>query len=306
MTGPALAVNGTRGVQFQKAKDNRVQVALTRSRLLHRPSLISMPLTVFLIFWTNRLLIFRLCGRELSAKWRGTMLGMFWSLATPLLTFAVYSFAFGAVFRAHWSGDLAGVNYSLILFAGIMTFSIFSETVNRAPSLVLENVAYVKRVIFPLEILPIVALFVSIVNASFGFVILFVAEIIIQGSIPWTAVLVPIILLPYCLITLGLSWLLASLGVFVRDVRNLVAVLTSLLMFLTPVFYPVTNVPEQIRWLIADNPLSPTLNQMRDALFGHGFIDPVSYAISWALGLLFASFGCYWFMKTRKAFADVL
>jgi len=234
------------------------------------------------------------------------MLGVLWSLAAPLLTFAVYSFAFGVIFHGRWSGNLSGENYSLILFSGIVTFSIFSETVNRAPSIVLENVSYVKKVIFPLEILPVVILLVAIVNAVFGFVILLVAEIWIQGFIPWTALLVPFILLPYCLIVLGLSWLLASLGVFLRDVRNLVAVLTSLLMFMTPVFYPLSSVPVRFRWIIEGNPLTPTLDQMRDALFGGGVPDAQSYALSCGFALVFASIGHYWFMRTRKAFADVL
>lgn len=281
-------------------------VGLSNSKILNKPVLIYSPIAVALLLWSNRLLILRLAGRELSAKWRGTMLGVFWSLATPLLTFAVYGFAFGVIFHGRWSGDLSDGNYALILFSGVVTFSVFSETVNRAPGLVLENVSYVKKVIFPLEILPVVALLVSIANAGFGFAVLLVAEIIIQGFLPWTVLLVPFILLPYCLIILGLSWLLASLGVFIRDVRNLVTVLTSLLMFMTPIFYPLSSVPEKYRWVIAGNPLTPTLDQMRGALFSGGMLDPTSYAISCGLALLFASVGYYWFMRTRKAFADVL
>jgi lipopolysaccharide transport system permease protein len=283
-----------------------VQAVSSNSKILDRPSLISSPLAVALVCWSNRLLILRLAGRELSAKWRGTMLGVFWSLAAPLLTFGVYGFAFGVIFHGRWSGDLSNGNYALILFSGVVTFSIFSETVNRAPGLILENVSYVKKVIFPLEILPIVTLLVSIVNASFGFVILLVAEVIIQGYLPWTVLLVPFILLPFSLIILGLSWLLASLGVFIRDVKNLVTVVTSLLMFMTPIFYPLSSVPEKYRWVIAGNPLTPTLDQMRDALFSGGIPDIESYAISCGLALISASVGYYWFMRTRKAFADVL
>jgi lipopolysaccharide transport system permease protein len=270
-----------------------VQAVSSNSKILDRPSLISSPLAVALVCWSNRLLILRLAGRELSAKWRGTMLGVFWSLAAPLLTFGVYGFAFGVIFHGRWSGDLSNGNYALILFSGVVTFSIFSETVNRAPGLILENVSYVKKVIFPLEILPI-------------FVILLVAEVIIQGYLPWTVLLVPFILLPFSLIILGLSWLLASLGVFIRDVKNLVTVVTSLLMFMTPIFYPLSSVPEKYRWVIAGNPLTPTLDQMRDALFSGGIPDIESYAISCGLALISASVGYYWFMRTRKAFADVL
>jgi lipopolysaccharide transport system permease protein len=283
-----------------------VPAVLSNSKILDRPSLVLSPVALAMVFWSNRLLILRLAGRELSAKWRGTMLGIFWSLAAPLLTFGVYGFAFGVIFHGRWSGDLSGGNYALILFSGVVTFSMFSETVNRAPGLVLENVSYVKKVIFPLEILPIVTLLVSMVNASFGFVILLVAEVVIQGYLPWTVLFVPFILLPYGMIILGLSWLLASLGVFIRDVKNLVTVVTSLLMFMTPVFYPLSSVPEKYRWVIASNPLTPTLDQMRDALFRGGIPNFTSYAISCGLALVFASVGYYWFMRTRKAFADVL
>ena len=116
----------------------------------------------------------------------------------------------------------------------------------------------------------------------------------------------PLVLAPFCLIILGLSWLLASLGVFIRDIRQLVGVLTSLLMFMTPIFYATDSVPEKLRWIIKANPLTPTLDQMRQVLFGHGLPDPKSYALSWAFALLFTTVGYFWFMRTRKAFADVL
>ena len=276
------------------------------AELRRKPHFASTPLGAISMIWRNRLLIRRLVGRELAAKWRGTMLGIVWSLATPLLTFAVYSFAFGQIFRGRWTGDLAGGNYSLILFSGVVTFAIFSETINRAPGLVLENVSYVKKVIFPLEILPVVAVSVSLVNALFGFAVLLTAQLFTVGYLPWNALLVPLVLAPFCLIILGLSWLLASLGVFIRDIRQLVGVLTSLLMFMTPIFYATDSVPEKLRWIIKANPLTPTLDQMRQVLFGHGLPDPKSYALSWAFALLFTTVGYFWFMRTRKAFADVL
>jgi lipopolysaccharide transport system permease protein len=274
--------------------------------MAEKPSILLVPLDVAVMIWENRVLIFRLALRELSARWRGTLLGVFWSLVTPLLTFIVYSFAFGVIFRARWSGALAEGNYPLILFSGIVTFGIFSEVINRAPMLILENVSYVKKVIFPLEILSVISVLVSLSNAVFGFAVLLGAQLIILHSFPWTVLLIPFILLPYCFIALGISWMLSSLGVFLRDIRQLVPVLTSLLMFLTPVFYPTANVPLKYRWIVDVNPLTPTLNQMRQALYGAGEFNTISYAISWMLALACVSVGYFWFVKTRKAFADVL
>src|ERR1019366_607261 len=129
-------------------------------------------------------------------------------------------------------------------------FSIFAECVNRSPSLVLENVSYVKKVIFPLEILPVVSLLVALVNAGFGFSVLFLGSLLILGEIHWTAIMVPVVLAPYCLLILGITWVLSSVGVFLRDLRQIVTVITSLLMFLTPIFYPINSIPEKYRWII--------------------------------------------------------
>ena len=304
--GPTHDRGATYETSAYRERIKSVTVVPSAAEMAKKPRLISTPLAAILMIWRNRLLIRRLVNRELAAKWRGTMLGIVWSLATPLLTFAVYSFAFGEIFRGRWSGDLAGGNYSLILFSGVVTFSIFSETINRAPGLVLENVSYVKKVIFPLEILPVVAVSVSLVNALFGFAILLIAQLFITGHLPWSVLLVPVVLFPYCLIILGLSWLLASLGVFIRDMRQLVSVLTALLMFMTPIFYATSSVPVKFRWVIESNPLTPTLDQMRQVLFGSGLPDPKSYALSCAFALLFTAIGYFWFMRTRKAFADVL
>jgi lipopolysaccharide transport system permease protein len=251
-------------------------------------------------------LISRLAVRELTAKWRGSMLGATWSFATPLLNLIVYGFVFSTIFHSRWVGALSTTSFPLILFTGLIAFTIFSECVNRSPTLVLENVSYVKKVIFPLEILPVVSLLVALANAGFGFAILVGGCLVLQGGMPWTVVMVPIILMPYCLLILGITWVLSSIGVFLRDLRQLVVVLTSLMMFLTPIFYPLASVPERYRWAIMLNPLTLTLDQLRDAIFAGRLPDPKQFAISTATGLVTALLGYYWFMRTRKGFADVL
>jgi lipopolysaccharide transport system permease protein len=144
------------------------------------------------------------------------------------------------------------------------------------------------------------------VNAAFGFSILFVGALLIVGGLPWTVVMVPVVLAPYCLLILGITWVLSSLGVFLRDLRQLVSVLTSLLMFLTPVFYPLSSIPEKYRWVIMLNPLTLTLEQLRNVIFAGVLPEPGQFAISTATGLIAALLGYYLFMRTRKGFADVL
>jgi lipopolysaccharide transport system permease protein len=277
-----------------------------RLQMLEKPSLVLAPISIILSLWHYRTLILRLTTRELSAKWRGTVLGIFWSIATPLLSFFIYGFVFSQIMHSRWSGELENTDYSLVLFSGLVTFSIFIESVNRAPSLILENVSYVKKVIFPLEILAVVAVLVAVTNAGFGIMVLLAAILWIMGTLSWTILLVPLVLLPYCIFILGLTWILSSLGVFLRDVRQLIVVATSLLMFLTPVLYSVNSVPERYRWIIELNPLTPTLAQMRAVIFGVQWPDISSYIASWCFALVSASLGYFWFMRTRKAFADVI
>ncbi|ASG24694.1 ABC transporter permease [Nitrospirillum viridazoti] len=256
--------------------------------------------------YANRRLILRLAVRQLSAKWQGTMLGMVWSLLTPLLTFAVYGFVFTQIFHSRWTGSLSAASYPLLIFSGLVTFSIFSETVNAAPTLILENASYVKKVIFPLEILPIVSILVNIVNAGFGLAILLIVQLVTTGSLSFGLIYVPFIILPLGVATLGVAWFLASLGVFIRDMRHIVGVATSLLMFLTPIFYAPETVPDSFKLVMKLNPIALTLEQMRAAIFLGQFPDLLDYLGLWAYALFIASLGYAWFARSRKAFADVL
>ena len=194
----------------------------------------------------------------------------------------------------------------MVLFVGMIVLSLFSEVVNRAPGLILSNVNYVKKVVFPLEILPVVSTGAASFHSLVSLGVLLAAFAIFNGYLQWTALFIPLVLLPLVIVTLGLSWMLASLGVFLRDVGQTVVILTTVLTFLSPVFYPVTAVPEQFRpWLMA-NPLTFIIEQAREVLiWGH----PPN---GWGLCLytlaatLFAWVGYAWFQKTRKGFADVL
>jgi lipopolysaccharide transport system permease protein len=256
----------------------------------------------------NRQLIWQLAKRDVVGRYRGSLLGLFWSLVHPLLMLAVYTFVFGVVFRSRWGAAEPGskLEFSVILFAGLIVFGIFSEFMNRAPGLVLANPNYVKKVVFPLEVLPWVLLASAIFHALVSIAVLIVMLLIAQGYVPWTMILLPVVLMPLIFLCLGLGWFLSSWGVFVRDVGQIVGVLTSALLFLSPLFFPSSALPENIRPLIRLNPLSFPLEQAREVmLWGHmpnweGLLlyGGVCFVIMW---LSFA-----WFQKTRRGFADVI
>lgn len=264
------------------------------------------PFAPFIELWEARRLIGRLVQRELSARYRGSLMGFFWMLFTPLLMLFVYFFAFAVVFKARWAGAENTREFALLLFSGLTAFSFASESINRASTLVLENPTYVKKVVFPLEILPAAMIASNLANMGLSLLIVAAAYPFVFGVPPWTVVLVPVVLLPLVLITLGVSWLLASIGVFLRDVRPIVGALMTAVLFLSPIFYPLSAVPENIRPLIALNPFSGSLEQFRGALFWGTVPGAPELAKQIAIGWLIAWAGWYWFKRTKKAFADVL
>ena len=229
---------------------------------------------------TNRGLIYNLIKREVIGRYRGSIMGLLWSFFNPVLMLTVYTFVFSVVFKARWEGGTESrTEFALVLFAGLMLFNLFAECINRAPSLVLGNVNYVKKVVFPLEILP----FVAMGSAAFHLLIsLFVwlAFYLIFFGIPQaTIVLLPVLLIPFFLMTLGLSWFLASLGVYLRDVSQIIGVMTTALMFLSPIFYPIAALPEEYHLIMQISPLTFTVEQARDVMIWGKGLDWGAWAM---------------------------
>jgi len=258
-------------------------------------------------FWDNRNLIGLLVKREAVGRYQGSVLGLLWSFFHPLLMLTVYTFVFSMVFKARWNvGGESRTVYALVLFSGLMVFSLFAECINRAPSLILGNVNYVKKVVFPLEILPWVALGSAFFHMVVSLIVWMGFYVVIFGAPPVTALLLPLVLVPLVLTVMGLSWLLASLGVYLRDVTHIVSVVTSVLMFLTPIFYPLAALPESVQPWLYFNPLTVVVEQTRDVLILNkmphwpvwGLFVAASFVIAWA--------GFAWFQRTRRGFADVL
>jgi lipopolysaccharide transport system permease protein len=258
--------------------------------------------------WSNRQLTGRLALREIQSRHKGFFLGILWIVILPLMMLCVYTFAFSVVFQARW-GNAQGqstAEFALILFAGLLVFNIFAETVGRAPSVIFENPSYVKKVVFPLEILPVVSVLGSLFNFAVGILVLLVFYVFVLGVPPLATLLVPLLIIPLIFMTLGVAWFIASIGVFFRDIKPMVATVTTALMFLSPIFYSLDAVSEKVRGFLLLNPLTLMLETVRGVLFfgqspnwGAWLIQLiVSFAIAWG--------GFAWFMRTKKAFADVM
>jgi len=265
------------------------------------------PLALFTNFWTHRRLIAQLTRREVIGRYRGSLLGILWSLLHPMLMLAVFTFVFGVVFKARWGeGNTSQAEFAVILFIGLIVHALFAECANRAPSLILGSVSYVKKVVFPLEILPWVTMGAALFHAAVSIGVLLAATLMIHQSLHWTVLLLPVLLLPLVLLTMGVSWVLASLGVFLRDVGQTIGIVTTILLFLSPVFFPVSALPEPYRPLIQLNPLTFMIEQARDLLIWGKPIYWAGWAMYAVISVFVAWAGLFWFQKTRKGFADVL
>jgi homopolymeric O-antigen transport system permease protein len=258
--------------------------------------------------WRHRQLIWQMSKREVLGRYRGSVMGLAWSFFNPVLMLAVYTFVFSVVFKSRWGvdGDESKTQFALVLFVGLIVHGLFAEVLNRAPSLILSNVNFVKRVVFPLEILPVIAMGAALFHSLISLAVLLAAFALSNGYLHWTAIFTPLVLLPLVILTTGLAWMLASLGVFLRDVGHTIGIITMVMMFLSAVFYPVTAVPERFRpWFMA-NPLTFTIQQAREVLVWGHLPEWSGLVIYMVAATSVASAGYAWFQMTRNGFADVL
>ncbi|QOZ43990.1 ABC transporter permease [Bradyrhizobium sp. CCBAU 53340] len=262
--------------------------------------------SAFQALWGNRHLIRRLAGRELQSRYRGNILGIAWAVLVPLGMVLMYSLVFGSIFKARWSG-IGGSSESMTAFflAGVIVHQFLGESVSRAPSLVLDNKNYVTRVVFPLEVLPVVTVTVALVGASIALVLLAFLTALTSGIPPITVLLSPLALLGMIPMLLGLTWILAAIGVFVRDLSQILPIALSVLFFLAPVLYPRSSVPEPFGSFVVFNPITIPIETMRALVFGHPF-PWESAAIYLAVSLVICWLGLALFSRLRRAFADVL
>ena len=266
------------------------------------------PIHMVKTLWSNRRLLDQLARRDVAGRYKGAAIGVAWSFLTPLLMLCVYTFVFSVVFQARWGGELSEgrVQFALIMFVGILVHTLFSEVVNRAPGLILSNPNYVKKVVFPLEVLPVMAMASAIFHACISVLILLLALLVLNGRMEWTSIFLPIVLAPLVVLTVGVAWFLAALGVYLRDVGQITSIMTMVMLFLAPVFYPITALPEQYRWIVMANPLTFIIEQARDVLIWGRFPDFAGLGLYLFVAVMVAWGGFFWFQKTRKGFADVL
>lgn len=257
--------------------------------------------------YTNRRLIADLIKREVVGRYKGSTLGLLWSFFNPVLMLAVYTFLFSVVFKARWiGGSDSKVEFALVLFSGLLMFNLFADVLNRAPGLILNNANYVKKVIFPLEILPVVTLGAAAFHMLVSLGVWLIFFLVFFGTPGWTALQVILIFLPLVLMTMGFAWLLASLGVYLRDVGQVIGLVTTVLMFLSPVFYPIAALPEKFRAVMYVNPLTYIVEETRNVMIWGKSLEWLDWGAWTALSALIAWLGFAWFQKTRKGFADVL
>ena len=259
--------------------------------------------------WRNRQLILQMSKREVIGRYKGSAMGLAWSFFNPVLMLVVYTFVFSEIFQSRWGGvggDDSKTQFAVVLFVGMIVLNLFSEVINRAPILILANVNYVKKVVFPVEILPVISMGAALFHSLISLGVLLAAFALFNGYLQWTAVFIPLVLLPIVILTLGLAWLLASLGVFLRDVGQTIGIITTVLMFLSPVFYPISAVPERFRHIIMSNPLTFIIEQAREVLIWGHLPNWMGLGIYTFTATVVVWIGFAWFQKTRKGFADVL
>jgi lipopolysaccharide transport system permease protein len=263
---------------------------------------------LFASLWRNRQLILQMTKREVIGRYRGSILGLAWSFFNPLLMLTVYTFVFSVVFRARWAvnGGEDKASFAIFLFVGMIVHGLFAECVNRAPSLILSNVNYVKKVVFPLEILPAVAMGSALFHAGISLIVLLAVRLVVNQQLAWTAIFAPVIIMPLCLVTMGVAWFLSAIGVYLRDVNQTIGIFTTVLLFLSPVFYPTTALPAEYQIWLRLNPLTFIIEECRNVLVSAEVPDWGSWISFLMVSLAGAWTGFWWFQKSRKGFADVL
>lgn len=262
------------------------------------------PLRIFIDIWRNRYLLGQLIKRDVLLRYRGAMFGVLWVFLSPLLMLSIFAFVFGHIFQSRWPQQHEEVPFWLLLYVGLIVFNFFAEAVSRSPSAVRGYPSYVKKIIFPVEILPLVPLGAGLVHGTFNFLIL-LAALALTGNLHGTILLFPLLLIPVLLLSLGVSWFLAAWGVFIKDMTQIVPLFVQMLMFMSPVFYPVSVVPEALRPIYLHNPLGAVIEAGRAAMLG----EPIKWG-GWTaalvVGLISAILGHAFFGHSRDEFADVM
>lgn len=259
----------------------------------------------------RRYLIWQIVKRDVSTRYKGSALGVVWSFFQPLLMLAVYSIVFGVVFRARWpelaeQQNSSGLGFAVVLFVGLLLHAFMAECLSKSPRLIISNANYVKKLVFPLEILAWTVVGNALVHFFIGFIILFLFSFIAFGTIKLTAVYIPVVVAPFIILMVAVVWFISAVGVFFRDVEQVIGVLVTVLLFTSPILFPIDALPDGYAKFIYINPLTIIVQEMRGVLlWGQPPNAGLLIAYS-AVSLLFAWGSRYIFERLRGAFADVI
>jgi lipopolysaccharide transport system permease protein len=255
----------------------------------------------------HRGLLWELVKRDFIGRYKGSIMGATWSLFHPLLMLAIYTLVFSVAFKARWgTGEENKIAFAIVLFSGMIVHGFFAECLNRAPDLIVSHPNYVKKVLFPLELLPWTILFSALMHLLVSFGVLLFFCLLANVTVQFSALLIPVVLLPLILLTLGITLLLASLGVYLRDLAQGMGIVTTILLFLSPVFYPIDALPKPYQTVVLLNPITLPITQLRDLMLWDRSIQWMQWGIAMATGMAICLLGHWWFQKTRRGFADVL
>lgn len=265
------------------------------------------PLSPYIALKRHFALVVQMAKRDVAKRYRGSFAGLFWSFFNPLLMLFIYTFVFGVIFKARWNAQVTGhFQYAIVLFAGLNISTMFSECANKATTLIEENTSYVKRVVFPLETLSWSTLGAALFHLLISTIALLALSLIVNGKIPWTVALFPVVVACFMPFIAATVWLLASLGVFFRDIKQLVSIITTALMFLAPILYPKEMIPPQYQILLYLNPLTIIAEASQNVLLWGEPPNWIHLGVYVAVSTMLAWIAFVWFQQTRKGFADVL
>jgi lipopolysaccharide transport system permease protein len=260
----------------------------------------------FQSIWRNRSLIRTLVRRDVLSRYTGSFAGAFWAILNPLLLMLTYFFVFGIVMETKFGNDPSRTGFALYFLAGMLPWLAFSEAAGRAPFVLLEHRNFIKKLVFPVETLPVNVVVSGLVTEFFGLILFALALLLIRGSIPVSVLWLPLVIIPQVLFTTGMSWFLSALGVFARDLGQIIGYLLTVLMFLTPIFYPEQQLPKAVAGFIRKNPIYVLVHAYRSILLEGTAPDWVSLGWFTLAAALIFLLGHAWFYKLRKSFADLI
>ena len=281
---------------------SRAQFIVNGEQVNHSASLGA----VFGSLWSHRGLWWQLVRRDVAGRYRGSLFGSIWAFLNPLLMLTLYTVVFGVFLKTRWAGADNSLQFSVVLFAGLIVFNLFAECLNRAPALITQHVNYVKKVAFPLELLPWMVVGTALFHAGVSLLVWLCFSTWVYGVVHWTMVFVPLVVAPLLLMVVGLVWLISSLGVYVRDIGQFIGVVTAFVMFMCPIFYPLESLPPLFQSLMTANPLTFIIQQMRLVMIAGQMPDFGGLALYTLCAVAFAWLAFAWFQRAREGFADVL